>query len=362
MTTLDPINIGWILGDQLDRGAWFYRPPVSAGGSGLVRYKWVSNYVNAHPELGVHYSLYRPWRRYDGLIFQKAMGAKSLALMHAIQARGKPAIFDSNVNYYECWGEEYYEGMRPTLKQSADADAITRQANAVVADSQYLEKVCGRINKMVCWVPDNVQMELVPPYPPSSKTQGRLRLLWSGQAVKLFELLLIEKVLEQYRDHIELVLITNSLDALNRWRGDAKQRFFKLLNRIQHRIIPFKSIDQLFNIYGEGGIMVSPRYLDNAYNMGHTEWKVTLAMACGRIVLCSPVPSYVVVQQRAKGAGIRVCSDSETWEEELDSLLDNRIDRIDEERAAKQVVETYYATPVVAKEHAEYVRKIMVVS
>jgi glycosyltransferase involved in cell wall biosynthesis len=158
------------------------------------------------------------------------------------------------------------------------------------------------------------------------------------------------------------VLITNSLDALNRWRGDAKQRFFKLLNRIQHRIIPFKSIDQLFNIYGEGGIMVSPRYLDNAYNMGHTEWKVTLAMACGRIVLCSPVPSYVVVQQRAKGAGIRVCSDSETWEEELDSLLDNRIDRIDEERAAKQVVETYYATPVVAKEHAEYVRKIMVVS
>ncbi|HSH42824.1 MAG TPA: hypothetical protein VK973_11940, partial [Arenicellales bacterium] len=283
----EPIRrIGWIIGDQLDRGCRFRRPDFSGGGSGLVRYEWVKDFVNRHQELGLEYSLYRPWKRFDALIFQKSMGERSLEVLRRFRAGGRPAVFDANVNYYERWGESYYDGMRPTQTQEEHARTMTREADAVIGDSPYIAEICQRLNSRVAWVPDNVNMRLVPPYERSNLSGRELPLLWSGQALKLFELLAIEKILRAYKGSIRLILVTNSLDALKRWRGDIRSRFENLMSAVPHQFVPFESIEKLLQLYSQGGIFISPRYMDNAYNMGHTEWKVALAMACGRLSLC----------------------------------------------------------------------------
>lgn len=351
-------TIGWIVGDQLERNTWFHRPHLS-GGSGLVRYQWVRRYVNTHPELGVHYTLYRPWKRLDGVIFQKSMGPKSLKVLREAQSRGKLAIFDANVNYYERWGSEYYEGMLPTPEQTSDARAMTSEADAVIADSSYISGICRRYNERVHWIPDSVRMDLVPPASAGRAGSGPLRLLWSGQALKLFELLVIGDVLKELGKHIELVLVTNSLDAAGRWDREIRRRFEQLLDSVPHRIVEYRSIEHLWNVYAEGGVFISPRFLDNSYNMGHTEWKIALAMACGRLCLCSPVPSYRDLAERSAGGGIRLCTESGDWLTHLEAVMKGSIDLDMEGAAARQTIAAHYSTEKIARAHAEHVSSLL---
>jgi hypothetical protein len=152
----------------------------------------------------------------------------------------------------------------------------------------------------VRWIPDNVNLQLVPPCR-AWKRDGKLTLLWSGEAVKLFELLRIGDVLRSYASHIRLVLVTNDLSAMDRWFEPWKQRLESLLAEIEHEIVPFRSVKELLEVYNRGGVFISPRYLDNTYNWGHTEWKIALPMVCGRVALASPLPRRNVPRALACG-------------------------------------------------------------
>jgi glycosyltransferase involved in cell wall biosynthesis len=349
-----PRRIGWVIGDQLDRSPFHGTASLTTGGVGLARYAWLAAHVNARPELGLHHEVYRRWRRYDGLVFLKSMGPRSLALLRRCRECGTVTVFDANVNYYERSGVEYYQRMLPSAEQTVQAVAITEAADGVIADSEFVLARCLRHNPSATWIPDSVAMELVPPIAPWRRAGAPLRLLWSGEAVKLFEILAIEDVLGRYARHVELVLVTNALSALERWHDGWRARFEALLARVPHRLVPYRGIAHLFGVYAQGGVAISPRFLDNSYNLGHTEWKITLAMACGRIAVCSPVPSYVRVAERAGGGGIRVCGTAEEWEAALEALLGDRIDLDAEEAAARAVVERHYATAVVAPQHSAF--------
>lgn len=354
-----PLRIGWIIQDQLDKSRFYSRINVNIGGISLCRYNWVANFINADPRYAIHYEIFRPWKRYDGLIFLKSMGKKSRELIKKYQEKGRPVLFDANVNYYEISGKEYYQGMLPTEIQKNEAIEITRTADGIIADSEFLRSKCAGFNSRVCWISDSVHMEIVPPYRPWSPKRGRITLLWSGESLKLFELLVLEDILYRHASHLELVMVTNDFQSINRWYPDYRKRFETLLERISHRFIPYQSIEHLFEIYAQGGIIISPRFLDNSYNLGHTEWKITLGMACGRMALCSPVPSYVLVNSRAKGSGIRICRSLNEWEAALEEIITNNVDLEKEEKDAKSVVETYYATSVVAQDHAAFVKKVI---
>lgn len=353
------VRVGWVLGDLPARSLGFRRARTDFGGISLSRYDRLTRYVNARPEFGLRHEIRAPWRRYDILIFLKAMGEHNLERLAAAQSRGVQAIFDVNVNYFERTGREYYAGMLPTEQQQTDVIDMSRTADAIITDSRFLESVCRRYNRRVRWVPDNVDLEQVPEIRPWRIGAGPLRLLWSGESVKLFEFLAIEDVLRAYASKIELVLVTNSLSRLDCWYPPYRERFQSLLRDVPHRIIPYRSLQHLFEVYGQGGVLVSPRFLDNSYNLGHTEWKITLGMACGRMALCSAVPSYVDVAERSGGRGIRICRTQEDWEQALESLLSARVDLEAEERAARRVVETYYSTAVVARAHSAFLREIV---
>lgn len=324
-----------------------------------MRYKWLAEFVNARPELGLEHQFYRPWKSYDAIVFLKSMGTKSMRVLREFRDRGRPAVFDANVNYYDGGhGDEYYEKMLPSTQQQQDATEITRAVDGVIADSEVIKVACQPHNGNVAWIPDHVRMDLLPPYQPW-RPGKRIRLLWCGEAVKLFEFLAVEEVLRAYSNLIELVIITNDLQALNRWSGDYKDRFEKLLRDVSHEIIRYESPLQLFDIYSAGGVFVSPRFLDNAYNLGHTEWKITLAMACGRIVLCSPVPSYVKVARRSGYKGIRICADRADWQSGLDAILSGEANIQEEEACASQVVREHYSTQVVAGNHSRFLRRVL---
>ncbi len=316
-----------------------------------MRFQWVAEVVNGKP-WSLRYEWYRPWRHYDAVVFLKSMNDECCNLALRLRKQSVITVFDANVDYYTtASGRFYYKGMAPSPEQREQAIAMTQACNAVIADSEHIAKQCHSLNANVMWIPDNVNPLQIPKYRPWRPGAQPIPLLWCGEAAKLVDLLAIKNVLLKYAQHVRLVLVTNSLNALDTWFEGLREEFHDMLTKVSHTFINFRSLPDLFALYAEGGVIISPRFLDNPYNLGHTEWKITLGMACGRVAFCSPVSSYETVAARSGGQGIRVCANTDDWEKALDELLSGTI-HPDEERAARTVVEKYYSTPVVAEQHA----------
>jgi hypothetical protein len=355
------LTVGFVIDEGLPRGSrpWEWalgRPSDSA--VAVMRFGWIAKYLADETGGQVRYSLYRPRQSYDAVVFLKSMKAPSRALARRLREAGTRVISDVNVDYFTpAEGTFYYRGMAPTPEQSASAQEMAGLSDALIADSIHIEQVCAKHHPQVRWVPDNVEMSLVPPHQ-SWKPGAKLDLLWSGEAVKLFELLSIENVLRKLASKVRLVLVTNDLTALDRWFEPWKSRFEGLLAAVEHEFVPFKSIAELLKLYARGGVFISPRFLDNTYNWGHTEWKITLPMSCGRVALGSPLPSYQEVARRSGSAGLRLCENEDDWAAALDAMLAGDFDFVAEEAAAREVVRAHYSTPVVAAVHRTCVAEV----
>ena len=349
--------VGWVIADQLEASPWLGRINTGVGGVGLARLHWIKKRVNANEQFGLRYEVYKPWRRYDALIFLKSMGVNARKLSQKYLDREKPVIFDANVNYYDSIGVSHYDGMLPTETQCRDAVSITEQASGVIADSKYISERCKSMNKVVRWIPDNVETSLTHPLL-KSRLAGPIRLVWSGVPVKLFELLKIENQLRQYAKYYDLNLITTDLTSLSRWRKEYRVRFEKLLADINAHVTPYTDISSLFDIYSNSDVVLAPRFLDNSYNLGHTEWKITLAMACGCVALASPVPSYCDVQKVSHGDEVMLCSSEEEWSAAFDGLVNHGVG-IDRRHRAYQIVDQHYSSRVIAEKHVDYIKEVM---
>ena len=356
-------RVGFVVDDQVP--SWRQRPwqmlcgVPSSSSVGTMRQRWIAEWVRENPGLGLRYEIFRPWRRYDAVVFLKSMGQAACDLARRLRARGTRILFDANVDYLTpAWGTFYYRGMAPTEEQRRQALAITGLADGIIADSRHLATVWAAAHPAVRWIPDHVRLGDVPAYRAWTPAK-KMTLVWSGEAVKLFEFLAIEEPLRRIARHVRLRFVTNSLEALDRWPAGLADRFRSLLAPVEHEFIPFRSIRKLLAIYADGGIAVSPRFLDNSYNLGHTEWKIALPMACGRLAFGSPVPSYLDVAQRSGGRGLRICRDAAEWHAAFDAALAGEIDFAAEAAAAKATVREHYSTPVVAAGHAEWIRTVI---
>lgn len=327
---------------------------------GYMRFGWIADYVNRSNK-GVLYELYRPWRSYDAVVFLKSMGSACEELLVRLKDRGTKSIFDANVDYFTpAKGIFYYKGMEPTEIQRMDALRLARACDCVIADSAHLAEVARRIHDNVVWILDNVRDDLIHATPGwMPQKNGRLVLLWSGQLIKMFEILKIKDVLVEYSSRLQLRIITNGTGIPDAWYEPYKSEFGDLLKKVNCKFIPFTSIEALLGVYDTGGVFISPRFLDNSYNLGHTEWKIALAMARGRLVLCSEQPSYVDVDSRAGHRGIRICRTDDDWRNAFENIFADRIDWQTEQEAAAAVIRQYYSTSVVASQHVEFLKKLM---
>ncbi len=322
---------------------------------------WVNRHASGH---GLHYELYRPWRArtYQALVFLKSMGAESACLARRARAHGARIVFDANVDYFTPPAGEFpCAGLAPTESQRAAAIEMARLSDALIADSSWIAAQARAFNPNVRWIPDNVDLDDVPAAAPPPAPNSKLDLLWSGEAHKAFDLLLIDQVLIEFAGRVRLVLVTGDLAAAQaRWTADLRARFARLRSCVETQVLPFQSVPQLFTIYLRGGLAISPRFLDNTYNQGHTEWKITLALACGRPVCCSPQPSYLdVVARVTDGLSVRICPDHAAWRAALRATIEGAFDWPWASQAARDVVARHYATPVVAGQHADFLREVL---
>jgi glycosyltransferase involved in cell wall biosynthesis len=299
----------------------------------------VARWLNA--ETRIRNEMYRPGRRYDVVVFVKAMDERAQAEAEVIVARGGRVVFDANVNYYEIWGEYDIPRTKPTPEQQRDAETMTRRADAVVADSTYILGIVRRFNERTEWIPDNVDIRLFRPRPPHEGR--RLRLVWSGRSQKARPLMLLREPLSGLRD-VELVVVS---DARPPELDDLAE-----VVEVTHE--PF-SLRGYARTLRSCDAIVSPKRLVNGYEHGHSEWKITLGMAAALPVVASPQQSYVEAIG-ALGGGIVADSPAE-WRDAFERLRDPGL-RADLGTRARRTVEELYSTPVVARRYGTFLLEV----
>lgn len=328
------VAVGWVAHGTLDGNPRAFRtvpPPVS------MRIVNVARWINRN-STRVRNEMYRSNRRYDIVVFFKTMDAKAQREVALIQAYGGRVVFDANVNYYETWGDYTIEGTRPTPRQQADAIAITRMADSVVADSSYLLDIVQELNERAVWIPDNVDTRI---FRGLRRHVARrvTRLVWSGVAKKALHLLEIEGVLGDL-EQVELVVVSDERPAV----------LAELERVVPCRFVPFTE-RRYARVLRRCDIVVSPRALGNAYDRAHTEYKITLGMAVGLPAVASPQRSYVEAIGHA-GGGI-VAESQDEWREALKTLVSEPGLRAELGARAARTVRDRYATPVVARRYLE---------
>src|SRR2546423_7560093 len=90
-------RVGWVTASSLDAERATFRglpPPVA------MRVANVARWIDADGG-GFRNELYRRGRRYDVVVFVKAMSERHHEEAEQAQAAGARIVFDANVNYYE---------------------------------------------------------------------------------------------------------------------------------------------------------------------------------------------------------------------------------------------------------------------
>jgi glycosyltransferase involved in cell wall biosynthesis len=330
------LRVGWATAATLTAERATFRGLET---SVAMRIANVARWLNANTR--IRNELYRAGRRYDVVVFVKAMDERVQAEAERARARGARIVFDANVNYYEIWGDYDLPGTRPTDEQQRDATAMTEQADAVVADSTYLLEIVRRLNGRAEWVPDNVDLRIFRPRP---RHEGRrLRLVWSGRSHKARPLTLLVEPLEGL-DDAELVVVS-----------DARPPELEELERIVPCFFEPFDLRGYARTLRSCDAIVSPKRLGNGYELGHSEWKITLGMAAGLPAVASPQRSYVEAIE-AGGGGI-VADNAAEWRAAFERLRDPKV-RAELGARARRTVEERYSTPVVARRYGDFLLEL----
>jgi len=341
-------RIGWVLDTSPQRVwplPWDGMSPV-----GRIRYGGIARYLDKTSSLQME--RYRPWNRYEAVVFVKMMSEAAYTLARNLKKKGTRVVFDANVNYYESFGDFRTPGTQPTETQREQAVRMTQLADVVVADSSYLCALCKTLNPKTIFIPDAVDTDFFKPRSARPSSQKRpMTLIWSGIGKKADHLELIEDVLMDLKGQIHLVLVPSPKKPFDRPAA--------VLERLREQMgaaifnFDYKTYPRRLE---EADIIISPKDLRSSYELAHTEYKITLGMSMGLPAIASPQQSYK--EAIGDGSGGHICSTPEDWRSILKRYLsDPRLLEVQGVRARDRVL-SRYAIPVVAPHYAQVLEEI----
>jgi len=260
-------------------------------------YDVIKNFRDDHFQL----EIYKPSRKYDIVIFQKNFGTGARQLAMALKKRGTLIILDINVNYYDI--------AATTEQQYDEVMKFTIIVDCVICPNQYMRNFIKNLfpQKNVFCIEEHLPASLfgiAKKY--SSIDTKKIRLLYSGYAVKAKEILLIEEQIKKLAQEylVEYIIIADQDPKLQ-------------IDGVKTRFIKYKRCEVHNNLL-KGDIFLAPRDLKNNYNLGHSFSKIGQPMAVGVPVLASPIPSY------AGSPAILIYGFGEEWHTEIKKIVNDK--------------------------------------
>ncbi len=278
-------SIGWVIDAK-----WPYRNVMA---STRMRCLDIIRFLK---NSGIKTDLYRPFEKYDIVIFQKSFSESHYKLAKKLSNAGIKIILDVNVNYFEKTGET----KQVTEKQIGDLHRFLDLTDTVLVSSHYIKSIAEKYHPDVYYIPEHIST--IGSYSPKV-VSNTLKLLYCGYSVKANSVLIIKDVLRELsKDYdFEFIFVCEKNPSL---KLPVKTSFLR-----------YKQ-NNLVKILRKGDIKIAPRKLNNSYDLGHSFSKIGHPMSVGLPVIASPVPSY-------RGTPALIAATNEEWIYYLKYLINN---------------------------------------
>ena len=254
-------------------------------------------------EYGVRCRVNEPEAEADIVVFVRWQDAMAYDAMQRQKDKGRKVVFDLCINYFDETG--LYDGQYGVAsKQVEEALKIVKLADVITCGSEFIKGRASDFHPHTVYLPESIDLRHFHfSKPKSDFFKPVLTAIWSGQPCKAAELAETYRALT--KRNIPLAIISEKKPEL-----PGAYIFYPW---------SYKTFPQ-YILNGE--LCISPRRTDNPYDMGHSHFKIGVFMAQGVPAIASSLPSYKEVINKTGGG--MVCDSKSTWEDTLDSVLENR--------------------------------------
>jgi len=261
----------------------------------------------------------------------------AFGLVKRLRERNVKTVLDLCVNYFDETGI-FPGGYGVSSIQVEEVKKIASFVDSIICGSEYIKKKAELFNSNTIYLPESIDLRY---FKFVKKKADFIRktphAIWSGQPSKARELIDIYPKLAERK--IPLTIISNEKPDIPG----------------SYNYIPWSYYKFPKNIV-KGDFCISPRRIDNTYDMGHSHFKIGVFMAQGVPALAAPLPSYKEVI--GKTGGGRICKSGLEWEKALDEVMDNRKILWEWSKAAYDGMKEY-STESVAKKYVKYFQELL---
>ncbi len=273
--------------------------------------------------------LYKPFKSYDVVIFQKYFNQKAYSLAKKLKENNGnkvKVVLDINVNYYD----------KSWQKAQGDFDNVikfTEIADVVVVTADYLRDFIKNMfpNKEVVTIFESIPDVILREEKEKGNAQNNdMTFVYNGYAEKAKEILVVRPQLESLalKYKISYLFICEKSPDIK-------------INNVECVFLKHNQ-SALGDQLRLGDVFLSPRDLKNSYNLGHSFTKIGTPMAAGLPVIASPVPSYV------GSPAILIDDFSDNWSREIEKLILDAKYYKAKSAAGVEYCKNYFSTKIIA--------------
>jgi len=249
----------------------------------------IMSYLENH---GVSIELYKPWKKYQAVIFTKTREDKAVQTAHYLHESGTKVIFDA---YCEFIADEN----RSQDKERVNIIKIISYSDCVITCSAEQQKDFGEFHSHVELIPESVHNNFFTVQKEHTKA-NKITLVYCGYSKKAKDTLCIAEEIKWLQKEFDcrlLYLCETDPNII-----EFPYQFVKYeQNKIHHQLLM-------------GDIMIAPRPMEGIEKLAHSFSKVAFPLSVGLPTVASPVPSYI-------NTPVIICRNTQDWKDELVKLI-----------------------------------------
>lgn len=277
---------------------------------------------------GIHAELYKPFKKYDVVIFTKTCTDRSVAVARKMKEKGTAVYFESYCEYLDDDTKDNQE-KRNILATMALADIV-----GVSSDVQ--QETFAKFHDRVIMIPESVHDNF---FRQEKKHEQKEKpvLVYCGYSHKAKDTLCILDVLKrlQQEKNCEILYLCEKDPEL-------QGLFYRYLKYDQKRI---------HEQFMEGDIMIAPRPMSESGMNAHSFTKAAYPLAVGLPTVASPMPSYM-------NSPVILCDTDEEWYQILSELLQDVDKRRKLGKEGREFVRENYSVEVIGNRYVKLLQEL----
>ena len=286
--------------------------------------------MNHLEEQGYKVELYKPWKKYKVVVFNKTRKDSSVMLAKRLHKKGIPVITEAFCEYLtDPLKKEDWERNNILSIMSCAQEVITYSSSQLQQFSQY-HKNTHMIEESVH--PKYFQVHKL------HEPKSNVTLVYCGYSNNAKDTLIIKDVICQLQKEYACdILFLCEKDPLIEAFPYRYEKYDQ--RNIHHQLL-------------QGDIMIAPRPMDGIEKLAHTLSKVAHPMAVGLPAVANPVPSYL-------NTPVVLCDTNEQWYASLKELIRNPQLRQQLGNESSEYIKQHYSIETIGSQYLTILKKYL---